>query len=601
MVMNKNIIILTCDGLSYDMVCSNENHKAPMKFVESLRNKSIWCTNVYSQGPYTEAGVMGLLHGKYPLSNGGYFVDHLAWEDSIFKVLNDNQYDLFASYFASFLPIELTQKGKYSYVTLNSNPCFSRYLHSKLDYYYEIYKKSDLSEVDYKLITRLLYRHFESINTLYSSESINNEVTGNMTPYKIYDEDYCLRVKEGLAKIREELEKFKRDEKEYIVNLFENYSQHYLMSGCNWAAPPYTDEMNKQKKWIKKNYEILYKKIRKLNKRYYLKNNMPPFSYMWKHILQVFNSKTRRQGSEFFYRLYQTITQFDTSKMNDVNLQQICTSAGTYVDQFIQWRDNRSESTPYFAYLHFDEYHKPLSFITHESLDYERLKEEFIDVEEYLNSLEENYKGNIGFDLAALYLDKCIEKLFHELQKRGELDNTIIVITADHASSNCGGMARFTATNNFYREQYHVPLCIYGCGKEEFESFVNQVDIPATLLDVIGIKQPKDWIGHSILKNSRTFTTVEYCGSGVPDMSRREVFFMFNDNKKSFVVSSKLMLNPTVNDLELLEYYDLLKDPLQLHNLKDAISSKEKKECKEFFFKRVSEQYLDYEKYLKSI
>ncbi|WP_370777357.1 sulfatase-like hydrolase/transferase [Holdemania massiliensis] len=597
----KNIVLVVVDGLTYHITQSHPHHQSPMKFVNSIKEQSIWCEKAFSHGPYTEAGIKSVLHGKFPLENGGYYTEHLAWDDSMMKICKDYGYDLFTTYFASFIPPECLHYGGFSYNVKKGNPMFSRYLSSKLDYYYPIWRSGKFTQTDYDTITWMLQRFFKSAEMLYSPVSRDNDYTGDLTPYDCEDTGFLQRERKGLEKLKVESIKFDEDYKTYIDDVFSNYSTHPLVHSFDWKASNYTESISKQKDWLSTEYSSLFKRIKKTNKHYYLKNNLPTMENSINHFKKCCHRSTAKEGIEYFLRLYKSIFNFNYSKMLDKNLQQICTSAGSFVEQFCDWHSERKKQSPYFAYFHFDEFHRPLSFITHESTDYEHLRVELRNAEDYINHLPKDYKGDIGFDLAAGYIDGCIEKLFTYLKDVGELENTVFVITADHGSSNCGETARYTFTNHFFKEQYHIPVMIYGYGKKEIKSYVWGVDVPFTLLELCGIKQPDDWSGSSFIDNDREYTFVEYTGGGVSDILRRPVMYGYRDDNKSFVVKAVASENLTINDFELREYYDLINDPNEIRNLCSVISNEEALTCKSFFINRLRYLYDENKIYLNTL
>ena len=70
--MKKNVIFLVIDSLIYDKIGNKKYGDSPSPFLDSLKRKSLWCTNMYSQGPYTEAGNKALVSGDNSLNRGGY-------------------------------------------------------------------------------------------------------------------------------------------------------------------------------------------------------------------------------------------------------------------------------------------------------------------------------------------------------------------------------------------------------------------------------------------------------------------------------------------------------------------------------------------------
>jgi|GEM_PF-4758694 len=596
----KNVLLIVCDGLTYNMLVDLDGHSSPMPFVKSLKKNSIWCTEAYSHGPYTESAIKSVLHGKMPLESGGFFVEHIDWEDSVFKQYKESGYDLFTTMSLSFIPPEVTTEGAFSY-NLKANPMFSRYLRGKLDYYHNIWKKETITEGDLKVIKRLLDRTFESIFIVYRKTNVECDFTGEYTPFEKNDSGFLRREASGLLEIQKEYEKYISNKDEYITNLFNSYETSKIINDFDWDGSRYSKTAVDQKEWIKTNYSSFFKEIKKKNRALYLKNHFPSIKNINRHLKLLFNSSRRKEGIEFFGRLFLTINRFDSSKMLDINLPQVYTSAGCFVDQFIDWRKKKKTNHPFFAYFHFDEFHRPLSFISHETNDYDRLNNEFLLAQEYVKNVPRNYHGVLGFDLAAQYLDCSIERLFTYLRDNNEADDTIVVITADHGSSNCGETERFTCTNHFYKEQYHIPIIITGGQPRVVSRFVNGIDLLPTLNELTGVPCHSSWSGVSFLHLTHDFTTVEYTGGGVPDLLRRPVKFGYRDATKSFVVEGIINKSPNSDSFRLLEYYDLQKDPNEINDISKKLDYERVEYCKSFFIERLKYLYYDYYDYLNQL
>ncbi len=120
-------------------------------------------------------------------------------------------------------------------------------------------------------------------------------------------------------------------------------------------------------------------------------------------------------------------------------------------DAMVSWLDRSNGDKPYFALINYMEAHRPL-------LPPRRLREKFMtdaqinrsyktDVSwvrmwEYVFGLfdyrsEEEEAINLTYDAAVAELDEILQKLLTSLEKRGDLDNTIVIITADHGEHLC--------------------------------------------------------------------------------------------------------------------------------------------------------------------
>jgi arylsulfatase A-like enzyme len=101
---------------------------------------------------------------------------------------------------------------------------------------------------------------------------------------------------------------------------------------------------------------------------------------------------------------------------------------------------------------------------------------------EQLQSEIDAYDGSIN------YVDDQINALFTELDSRGELDNTIVIITADHGES-LGEHGLLQHSASLYRQEIHVPLILWGTGIPKGKVIdipVSTTALPSTILELIG-------------------------------------------------------------------------------------------------------------------
>lgn len=102
--------------------------------------------------------------------------------------------------------------------------------------------------------------------------------------------------------------------------------------------------------------------------------------------------------------------------------------------------------------------------------------------------------------LRHLRLDRSYGRLLDALERVGELENTIVVYTADHGS-------HFRARNAEYKRSCHdssirVPGFARGPGFQDggtVEELVNLIDLPVTLLEAAGIDVPDRMEGDGLL------------------------------------------------------------------------------------------------------
>ncbi|MEO6915973.1 MAG: sulfatase [Chitinophagaceae bacterium] len=183
------------------------------------------------------------------------------------------------------------------------------------------------------------------------------------------------------------------------------------------------------------------------------------------------------------------------------------------------------------------------------------------------------YRENIKYYYANITgVDEQIGRIINGLKNSGKLDNTIVIITADHG--NCLGKHDEISKNNMYEESLIIPFIIYWKGKIMpgiDNKFLGSIpDIYPTLLEMTGLKKeiPADIDGKSYAPYflNRTGSTPT------------EQFILGN------IVSSKVDGNTGFRGIRTERYtlayqlegkkmagflFDLKNDPFEMHNLFD--------------------------------
>ena len=93
----------------------------------------------------------------------------------------------------------------------------------------------------------------------------------------------------------------------------------------------------------------------------------------------------------------------------------------------------------------------------------------------------------LDYAFEAEHFDRHLGRMLAELEKRGLLNNTLVIVTSDH------GMPFPRSKGNAYEIANHVPLAVMWKGGiaapgRKIDDFVSFVDLAPTLLDVAGIK-----------------------------------------------------------------------------------------------------------------
>ena len=177
---------------------------------------------------------------------------------------------------------------------------------------------------------------------------------------------------------------------------------------------------------------------------------------------------------------------------------------------FLSWLDGRGDR-PFFAFLNYYDAHAPfqppmgdprrygLSTLPEsERTEILRVKVDLIKGKPEMTSKPEAEKDAIveraatllrdSYDDCIASLDRQIGALFDDLEHRKVLDNTVVVLVADHGEE-FGEHSLFGHGVSVYRPEVHVPLLIMppkGPRAALVSAPVTLRDLPATLFDLIG-------------------------------------------------------------------------------------------------------------------
>jgi N-acetylglucosamine-6-sulfatase len=166
-------------------------------------------------------------------------------------------------------------------------------------------------------------------------------------------------------------------------------------------------------------------------------------------------------------------------------------------------------------------------------------------------------------------LDLTVEDLVEELERQGELDNTIIIYMSDNGFF--WGEHRLISGKIWaYEEASHVPFAIrYPAAIDQpfsSDSLVANIDIAPTILDILGLPIPDEMDGASLLPllrgedtEWRDYLLLEGWPINVKPVQSAPFFQAIHTNRYVYIET----------DGDKSELYDLLSDPLQLESQVD--------------------------------
>ena len=249
----------------------------------------------------------------------------------------------------------------------------------------------------------------------------------------------------------------------------------------------------------------------------------------------------------------------------------------------VQWIENeRPTDKPWVLSVNFQHLHRPW-LPTQDLWDYynplvktEDLDERYTEDWEHLHpfhqdfarysgghlvDLEDVRRGLVGYLGAIEILDRNVGLVLGALQQAGIEDETLVIYSSDHGG-NCGEH-RCLDHGGLYEESIRVPLIVAGPGVKSGgveADPVSVLDIFPTICEAVGLQQPVDKLGTSLLGVARgdedatkpNFALCQYHATGFPGSG-----FALRMGTYKYIecVGEKPML------------FDLATDPHEMHDL----------------------------------
>jgi len=218
--------------------------------------------------------------------------------------------------------------------------------------------------------------------------------------------------------------------------------------------------------------------------------------------------------------------------------------AGLINREFLDWLSRRPEpGRPFFAFLNYFDAHS--RYLLPQGAEYRfglkprtdadiKFLEHWSDVDK--TRLPQRYRTLIVdcYDNCIAYLDERLGELFDELQSRGVLDRTLVIVTADHGEG-LGEHGLFDHGESLYRTEVRVPLLIVLPARSRYQAVVRETvslrDLPATITDLVGLALGSPFPGQSLATHWRGPSPGVASVSGEAAVSELEVSNPANPNQ----------------------------------------------------------------------
>ncbi len=181
---------------------------------------------------------------------------------------------------------------------------------------------------------------------------------------------------------------------------------------------------------------------------------------------------------------------------------------------FFEWFDRRPEPRrPFFVFLNYYDAHTPYKLPEGAKNRFARLPETRDEIRIIYDIWSKIDKTTLRphyltmardcYDNCLAYLDERLGELFDDLQRRGVLDQTLVVITSDHGEG-LGEHDLFEHGFSLYSTEIHVPLLILAPSGVDAGGVVRDTvslrDLPATIVDLIGLGTGAPFPGRSLAR-----------------------------------------------------------------------------------------------------
>ena len=179
---------------------------------------------------------------------------------------------------------------------------------------------------------------------------------------------------------------------------------------------------------------------------------------------------------------------------------------------FLRWVD-KNPSRPFFTFLNYidahDPYQTPPGFDRNFGIK-PTTQDDFLLIHGWHQKNKAKLSPrdltmiNDAYDDCLLALDEQVGQLLDDLESRGRLDNTLIILTSDHGEQ-FGDRKLFGHGHSLYRPEVHVPLIVVAPKNVPSGRVIPQPvtlrDIPATIVDHLGLGgEPSPFPGHSLAR-----------------------------------------------------------------------------------------------------
>lgn len=245
--------------------------------------------------------------------------------------------------------------------------------------------------------------------------------------------------------------------------------------------------------------------------------------------------------------------------------------ADATTDEALLWLKARDGEEPWFAWVHFFDVHDlslvpPREFAEKHGVSYDEVPHQ-----------RDLAAREAFYDMELAWMDRQLGRILHLLEGSGEMNNTLVVLTADHGQGLSDGqrLHGWSRHRLIYQWSIHVPLLLAGPSLPKgvsVQALTRITDIAPTILALADLSPTASMDGASLLPlldGAETSPRIAYADAlntldshspldRLPERCRDDLHAVFDGRFK---------LIHHRNSPEQSELYDLVEDPGEQANL----------------------------------
>jgi arylsulfatase A-like enzyme len=252
----------------------------------------------------------------------------------------------------------------------------------------------------------------------------------------------------------------------------------------------------------------------------------------------------------------------------------------------LAWIDGRPKDRPFFAFLNYYDAHDPyltpveptrrFGLRPTSRADFATLQD-WHRVDKHKLTAREVELARDCYDDCIAYLDEHLGLLFEGLERRGLLDNTLVVVTSDHGEE-FGERHNFGHGQSLHHEVIHVPLLIVAPSRVPSGRVVREWaslrDLPATIVDLLDLEEGSPFPGRSL---GGHWSDPSRDADASADPILTEIVDREPQSPRDWKPARSIVLDETLyirNSDGREELYDLVNDPAESINLVDSATAR---------------------------